>query len=59
MATGDGLKEQLEGLRAAQSAAQKKMAAEIDALNKEVQAARENASAEAAAHGLSLLPHCL
>ena len=52
---GDGLKEQLEGLRAAQSAAQKKMAGEIDALNKEVQAATEKASAEAASHGTAFL----
>jgi hypothetical protein len=53
-AAADGLKEQLETMRAAQAAAQKKMAAEIDALNKEVQAASEKASAEAAANGTLL-----
>jgi hypothetical protein len=41
-------------MRAAQAAAQKKMAAEIDLLNKEVQAASEKASAEAAASGTLL-----
>ena len=48
---GDGLKEQLEGMRAAHAAAQKKMAAEVDAANKQLQEAAEKATTEAAAHG--------
>lgn len=38
-------------MRAAHAAAQKKMASEIDALNKEVQEATEKATQEASAHG--------
>jgi hypothetical protein len=52
--TGDGLKEQLEALKQAHAAAQKKGAQDLDALSAELAAAREKASQDAAAHGVPL-----
>lgn len=52
MPVGDGLKEQLEGVRANLAATQKKAAADLDALRAELQEARELASAEASKCGM-------
>ena len=55
LVAGDGLKEQLEKVRANLAATQKKAASDLDALQAELQEAREYASAEATKCGMFLL----